>query len=390
MGEWTRVRLGDLIEVYNSQRRPIKSTDRVSGETPYYGASGVVDSVDGYTHEGEFLLIAEDGENLRSRSTPIAFRADGKIWVNNHAHVVTGKYSFDTRFLEHALALSDISGYLTGSAQPKLSRAAMESIALTVPLPSTRKAIAEVLGALDDKIVANGRVSRRAAELAASSFGESFSTTLENANSLAELFAKGQLEYGDGYRTKKSELAMSGFRIIRAADVKDSVVRLSGSDFVSAAFSRQMGRKVALPRDIVLTTKGTVGRIAIVPESVGNAVYSPQCCYFRLPEASALDYGYLVGWSLSDDIQRQLALVMHKSDMAPYVNLKDIGSLSIPVPDEATQRRIGAEQRALIELQHACSAENEALAHTRDQLLPLLMSGKVTVKEAEEEVGGLV
>lgn len=81
--------LGELVVCDDGQRRPVKAADRRAGPYPYYGASGIIDHVDSYLFDGLRLLIAEDGENLRTRQTPIAFLASGKHWVNNHAHVVT-------------------------------------------------------------------------------------------------------------------------------------------------------------------------------------------------------------------------------------------------------------------------------------------------------------
>src|SRR5438270_13898521 len=98
--------LGELIENFDGIREPVKETDRRPGRYPYYGASGVVDYVDNYLLDGEYLLIAEDGENLRTRSTPVAFMARGKFWVNNHAHIVGGHRDADTRFLMYALSAS--------------------------------------------------------------------------------------------------------------------------------------------------------------------------------------------------------------------------------------------------------------------------------------------
>jgi type I restriction enzyme S subunit len=118
-----------------------------------------VDYVDNYLFDGEYLLIAEDGENLRTRKTPVAFLARGKFWVNNHAHIVRGNSETDTRFLMYALSAADISGYLTGSAMPKLTQGNMNRIpVLTPPLPEQR-AIARILGVLDDKIEANRRMN---------------------------------------------------------------------------------------------------------------------------------------------------------------------------------------------------------------------------------------
>jgi hypothetical protein len=106
---------------------------RVPGPYPYYGASGVIDHVADYIFDGEFLLVAEDGENLRTRKTPVAFLARGKFWVNNHAHVLRGSGAADTRYLAYALAEADVSGYLSGSTQPKLTRASLERLRLPTP-----------------------------------------------------------------------------------------------------------------------------------------------------------------------------------------------------------------------------------------------------------------
>jgi len=157
--EWRERTLGDLTENFDGVRVPIKEADRRSGPHPYYGASGIVDYVDGFLFDGEYLLIAEDGENLRTRTTPVAFMARGRFWVNNHAHVVRANDQADTRFLMYSLAATDISGYLTGSTMPKLTRGNMDRIPwLTPPLPE-QHAIAHILGTLDDKIELNRRMS---------------------------------------------------------------------------------------------------------------------------------------------------------------------------------------------------------------------------------------
>src|ERR1039458_5352214 len=90
MSDWKTVPLASLVENLDSRRVPVKRSERQSGLYPYYGASGIVDWVGSYLFDGEHLLVAEDGENLNSRSVPIAFRATGKFWVNNHAHILKG------------------------------------------------------------------------------------------------------------------------------------------------------------------------------------------------------------------------------------------------------------------------------------------------------------
>ena len=158
-GKWRMCTFGELTENADAIRIPIKQMERRPGPYPYYGASGVVDHVDGFLFEGEYLLIAEDGENLRTRTTPVAFLANGKFWVNNHAHIVRGNSNANTRFLQYALSALDISGYLTGSTMPKLTQGNMNRITLLAPPLPEQRAIAHVLGTLDDKIELNRRMN---------------------------------------------------------------------------------------------------------------------------------------------------------------------------------------------------------------------------------------
>ncbi|MDH0689860.1 restriction endonuclease subunit S [Stutzerimonas stutzeri] len=150
--EWAYAKLGDLTINLDTKRKPVKEADRKAGPYPYYGASGVVDYVDGYIFDGEHLLIAEDGENLRTRQTPIAFRACGKFWVNNHAHIVVGNGRASTRYLEYAVLGSDITSYLTGAVMPKLTQGNLNRIEVPCPPRAVQDAIVAVLGNLDDRI----------------------------------------------------------------------------------------------------------------------------------------------------------------------------------------------------------------------------------------------
>lgn len=161
-----RVPLGELIVTFDHLRVPVPTAKRVPGPFPYYGASGVVDHVEDYLFDGNYLLISEDGENLRSRATPIAFLVRGRFWANNHAHVVQGEPgTADTSYLAYALNAIDISGALSGSAQPKLSQASMKRLMVPYRPLAEQRAIAEVLGALDDKIAANDSLVRCAERL---------------------------------------------------------------------------------------------------------------------------------------------------------------------------------------------------------------------------------
>lgn len=150
--DWPILPIGSLTVNYDTKRKPVKESERKSGPYPYYGASGIVDYVDGYIFDGSYLLIGEDGENMRTRQTPIAFMAHGKFWVNNHAHIVTGNHLADTRFLMYSILNSDINSYLTGAVMPKLTQGNLNKILLACPPIDVQLGIVNVLGTLDDRI----------------------------------------------------------------------------------------------------------------------------------------------------------------------------------------------------------------------------------------------
>ncbi len=127
---WQVVKFSDVSESLNKKRAPVSKLERQKrqGRFPYYGASGIVDHVDSYIFEGEHLLISEDGENLRTRKTPIAFIATGRFWVNNHAHILLGRSGVSIEHLQIFFAQLDVDPYLSGAVQPKLSQRNLQRI----------------------------------------------------------------------------------------------------------------------------------------------------------------------------------------------------------------------------------------------------------------------
>jgi len=132
---WAVEPLGRIASNEDGKRVPVKKADRekTQGRYPYYGASGVIDHVDDYLFDGERLLIGEDGANLLARSTPIAFRAYGKYWVNNHAHVLADNGEASLVFLETLINRLDLTQYVSGSAQPKLTQKSLNAIPIPTP-----------------------------------------------------------------------------------------------------------------------------------------------------------------------------------------------------------------------------------------------------------------
>ncbi len=142
---WRLVRVKDVMEFFNTVRVPLSAADRgvmIERTYDYYGASGVIDKVEAYHFDGTYILIAEDGANLLTRSKPLAFLATGKFWVNNHAHILKPRWGGDDTFFVNLLESQDFSLFVTGAAQPKLTMENLGRFKLAVPRVEEQKAIA--------------------------------------------------------------------------------------------------------------------------------------------------------------------------------------------------------------------------------------------------------
>jgi len=151
---WGVTKLGDIVDFFDNLRIPVAASLRKFGTTPYYGANGIQDYVDGFTHNGEFVLIAEDGANDLI-NYPVNY-VNGKIWVNNHAHVVSGKNKIlDNKFLSYCLKLTHFSQFLVGGTRAKLNGKILKNIKILIPKDKAeQEMIAQVLGDMDDLISA--------------------------------------------------------------------------------------------------------------------------------------------------------------------------------------------------------------------------------------------
>ena len=147
---WEWARFGSLMINRDSERIPLSVAQRQSLEKvyDYYGASGVIDKVDKYLFDKELLLIGEDGANLINRSTPIAFIAKGKYWVNNHAHVLDVCGGLNLAYMALFINAISLVYYVTGTAQPKMNQEKMNSILVTVPPVSEQQRIVDKIESL--------------------------------------------------------------------------------------------------------------------------------------------------------------------------------------------------------------------------------------------------
>lgn len=137
--------LADLVEIRDSERVPVSKDLRTTGDIPYYGANGIQGYVENYLFDGTFLLVGEDGSVITKNGTPVLHWVQGKIWVNNHAHVLAEKPEVASlRYIYYALSMANITKLVRGTP-PKLNQANLRSILIPVPSIAAQIKITQIL-----------------------------------------------------------------------------------------------------------------------------------------------------------------------------------------------------------------------------------------------------
>jgi type I restriction enzyme, S subunit len=411
MNGWREALLEDLVDIYDSKRVPLSASQRSErkGPYPYYGAQSVIDHIDDYIFDGRYILVPEDGENLRSRKLPIAYFADGRFWVNNHAHIIKGKPGIaNDRFVQGALESLDIGAFVTGAAQPKLSQAALRRIPVQVPCFEEQVAIGLVLESMDALIENNRRRIGLLEQMAQAIYREWFvkfrypgheqATFVESPLgpipsdwrpvASGYLISEALLEIGDGYRAKNSELTggPGDLPFARVANIGDGEISFDGCDFLPLEVKTSLRGKVARPGDSVISMKGTVGRSALVPKLSTPFVFSPQVSYWRSLDHSIVPPEFLYAWIRSDDFKVQCSRVKGATAMADYVNLKDQRQMLLVLPSAVTLAGFVSKVAPLLESGSIFRSKTKVLTQLRDMLLPKLVTGQIDVSSLDLDV----
>lgn len=180
---------------------------------------------------------------------------------------------------------------------------------------------------------------------------------------VGDLIAAGTLIVGDGYRAKNSEMADAGVPFARAANIRGGI-DVDGADLLSFPSVEKAGSKVSQPGDVIFTSKGTVGRFALVRAADPVVVYAPQVCFWRCTSTEVFDPAFLYYWMHGPECVRQFNALKGQTDMADYISLRDQATIKVTLPPLAEQRRIAAVLGALdAKIDHSL-----LLAHSADQV----------------------
>jgi type I restriction enzyme S subunit len=419
----------EACEIHDSRRKPIKKGDRIEGKYPYYGASGIADYIRDYEFDGTYLLLSEDGDNLKTQKTPVAFLAKGKFWVNNHAHVLKAKEGNLTEYICYALQVADIKSYISGSTRPKITQSDMRMIPFNLPPLPEQKAIAHILGTLDDKIELNRQMNQTLEAMAQALFKSwfvDFDPVIDNAlaagNQIPEALQaraekrKALLDrHSEGGTTEESPqygaplfysnpalsaLFPSSFEYNETLDkwipegweVKklNKLVSVKyGKDhkklgdgnfpcYGSGGLMRHVEEPLYKEESVLIPRKGTLNNIMYV----NHPFWSVDTMFYTMMEMEhfAKYFFYTMNRLNFDE--------MNEGSAVPSMTTAQLNGMNLLVPDSTVLQKFDETVAVYFNKKESNKKLNKTLTNLRDTLLPQLISGKVRVpEEVIEKVG---
>lgn len=380
---FSNVSFGDVTDNFDKKRIPLSAAQREKrqGKYRYYGAQGVIDWVDDYIFDGTYLLIAEDGENLKSKKSNIAQLASGKFWVNNHAHVIQCKKGYDIRYLCYLINLTDLSGYITGSAQPKLSQSSMNAIVLPMPKFEIQKEVADFIEKFDKKIQINEKVNDNLEQQAVALFKSWFvdfslfggtvpenweDTTLENITTLITR----------GIAPKYSN--DSDQTVINQKCIRNHTIDLS---LARSHTPKAINEKWLQFGDLLInsTGDGTLGRVAQVWFTPKSLTVDSHVTIVRPAREELIFYIGLWGILHEKEIES-----LHTGSTGQTELPRDrVKMLKLLLPDDSSLSRFNSIIAPITSTIISNQEENQKLTNLRDMLLSKLMSGKMDVSNIQ-------
>ena len=372
-------RFDEVTINFDRKRIPLSAKQRSErqGNYRYYGAQGVIDYVNDYIFDGTYLLIAEDGENLKSKKQNIAQVAKGKFWVNNHAHIVQTNELCDLQYLHYLINSMDLSGYITGSAQPKLSQANLNAVTLQLPFIDEQKKIVAILGSLDDKIELNNKINENLQQQAAAIFRSWFVDCVPFGGTAPDEWENVTLE-------GITALVSRGITPKYADDTDQIVInqKCIRNHMIDLSFARSHRPKVINDKwlrfgDLLInsTGDGTLGRAAQVWFQPHNLTVDSHVTIVR-PAAENMTF-YIGLWGTQHE--REIESLHTGSTGQTELPRDRVKAIELLLPDKETLNRFNALIAPMAATIVSNQEENNRLVSIRDALLPRLMSGEIDV-----------
>lgn len=343
---WQMKPLGEVVEFLDGKRIPLKDSDRaqMKGEIPYYGANGQIDSINKHIFDEPLILLAEDGGHFGSKTKPIAYKVEGKSWVNNHAHVLRPANGLDIDFLKWSLAFYDVTKFTTGSTRIKLTKG--DAMKMQIPYPDlkTQHKIASILNQADTARQKRREANSLTEEFLQSAFLEMFGDPVRNergwkfvtVGTIAHPVSSGSTPLGGAtvYRTE-------GIPFIRSQNVLMNELDYSDIVFISNEIHNSMRRTWLKHNDVLINITGaSIGRTAVYKGEDNNANVNQHVCIIRLNMSTASP-GFL-SFQLSMKSFQDLILSRNAGATRQAFTFDQIRNFNVIMPPAALQQKFEA------------------------------------------------
>ena len=407
------VPLGEVTQFFNNKRVPVTKSDRVKGQYPYYGAAGIQGYVSDFIFEGSYILVGEDGTVTNDSGNPIVQRAEGRFWVNNHAHVIQPNDDEDFDYLFYAISAASVGDLVTGAVQPKLSMTNLKQMLL--PWASdveVRRAIGRMLRAFDSRIENNSSTAETLESIAQALFRSWFvvfdpvrakmagQKPVGMDDATAALFpdsmeeselgeipagwtvapASDLFDVGIG-RTpprKEAQWFVNGGEGVPWVSIRDMGTYSTFSGSTSEDLTREAVEKHRVSRvpagTVLMSFKLTVGKLCIASAELTT---NEAIAHFKLTNHSPVDSIYTFLWLKNFDFKS----LDSTSSIATATNSKVVKQIRFLVPSRDVLEQFTKIVEPLFLQLKSLQEQSESLVEIRDSLLPRLISGELQVPE---------
>ncbi len=370
------VKFSDITVNHDKKRIPLSTMKRSKrqGSYRYYGAQGVIDYIDDYIFDGKYLLIAEDGENLKSKKQNIAQLAEGRFWVNNHAHIVQCNERCRLEYLCFMLNSMDLSGYITGSAQPKLSQANMNNISFEIPSVEMQDLILSVILPIEKRIATNTAINENLHQLIAAYYAEIF----KECEHTAKISDYADRVFSGGTPTTSNESYWSGeFKWLSSGETSQKYIVDTEKTITQAGVDNSSIR-LAKKYDTVIASAGQ-GHTRGQTSMLLTDTYINQSIIVVESERIYMPFIY---WNICGRYE-ELRVISNSNSIRGSLTTKMISAFTSPKADITQISRFSELAWAAIhEIEKNCN-EIARLAALRDTLLPKLMNGEIDVSAVQ-------
>lgn len=374
--ELKEYRFDEVTINFDKKRVPLSGAQREKrqGKYRYYGAQGVIDHIDDFIFDGTYLLIAEDGENLKSKKQNIAQVVEGQFWVNNHAHIVQGNELCDTRYLCYLLNSMDLSGYVTGSAQPKLSQANLNAVTLFLPPIFIQKKIVDYLYMFDKKIAVNQQINDNLLQQAQALFHAYFPyAPTDDVPTDWRICALSDVTENIRTRVKNQNCTV-------LSAVNTGKLQPSEEYFTKQVFSKDISNYIVVEENSFAYNPARVNIGSIGINNLGFlGCVSPVYVVFRVEE----DYQYFFDFFIKTPRFREEVKTRASGSVRQAMNYSDFGLIPIAYPPKSVIDNFNRLYLPIYRHIEHRKKENIRLAELRDSLLPHLMLGEIDVSDIQ-------